>query len=277
MDCILKTVLIGFRSTLQSIIMKKTYVLLIAVLFFGSGCFSTTEDFTIAANGSGVYNMKMDMSGMFDMMEAMKDMAGEEMDSSDMETGLAAMDQRMDTTIRLGTFTDTSTSLTAEEKSLMKDATMHMVMNKAQKKFLMDFHFPYSKLADISKIMALSQKNGSMMGKMMGGGAESSGMPAAPEFGSIFDYTFKDGLLEKKLNAEAYQKLKENPQFSQISGAQAMLGEATMNSVIHLPRKAKKTEGSGVKLSEDGKTVTINGALTDIFENPAALTFRVEY
>ncbi len=260
----------------QPMNMKKTYLFLFAALFFASGCFSTTEDFTIEANGSGVYNMKMDMSGMFDMVDAMKDMAGEELDSSDRDMGLAALDQRMDTTIRLGTFTDTSSSLTPEEKSLLKDATMHMVMNKAQKKFVMDLRFPYSRLADVGKIMALSQKNGNMMGKMLGD-AGNGEMPATPEFGSVFDYTFKDGLLEKKLNAEAYKKLKESPQFEQMSSAQAMLSEATMNSVIRLPRKAKKTEGAGVKLSDDGKTVTINGAFTDIFENPAALTFRVEY
>jgi hypothetical protein len=257
--------------------MKKIYFLLCAVLFFASGCFSTTEDFTIEANGSGVYNMKMDMSGMFDMIDAMKDMAGEELDSSERDMGLAALDQRMDTTIKLGTFTDTSSSLTAEEKSLMKDATMHMVMNKAQNKFVMDFHFPYSKLTDITKIMALSQKNGNIMGKVLGGSEGSTTMPETPEFGSIFDYTFKDGLLEKKLNAEAYKQLKESPQFGQISGAQSMLSEATMNSVIRLPRKAKKWEGTGVKLSDDGKTVTINGAFTDIFDNPNALTFRIEY
>lgn len=255
--------------------MKKISCFLLAVLLFASGCFHTTEDFTVDASGSGVYAMKMDMSGMFEMMDAMKGMAGAETDTDGM--GMGDLDKAMDTTIRLGTFTDTSSKLTAEEKALMKDATMHMVMNKDQKKFVMDLRFPYQKLADVGRIMELSQKNGSMMGKVFGNGNNSDDMPAAPEFGSIFDYSFKDGLLEKKLDETAYKQMKESPQYSQISEAQAMLSEATVNSVIHLPRKAKKVAGAGAKLSEDGKTVTINGSFTDLFENPNALTFRIEY
>lgn len=262
---------------LQIVCMKKTYGILIAILLIASGCFNTTEDFTISANGSGVYAMKMDMSGMFDMIEAMQAMAGDDSEGSEaLGKGLSSLDKNMDTVIRLGSFTDTATTLTAEEKNLMKDATMRMVMNKAEKQFVLDLKFPYQKLADVSKIMALSQKNGGTMGKMFGGGGNGE-MPATPEFGGIFDYVFEDGLLQKKLNEAAYNQLKSSPQFEQMSEAKSMMESASMSSVIRLPRKAKKTEGTGITLSEDGRTVTVKGSFTDMFDNPKALTFRIEY
>lgn len=257
--------------------MKKTCVILVAILLVASGCFSTTEDFTIGANGSGVYAMKMDMSGMFDMIEAMQAMAGDDAAGSEaLGKGLGSLDKNMDTVIRLGTFTDTSSTLTAAEKSLMKDATMRMVMNKAEKQFVLDLKFPYQKLDDVSKIMALSQKEGGTMGKIFGGGGNGE-MPATPEFGGMFDYSFEEGLLQKKLNEAAYNQLKLSPQFEQMSEAKSMMESATMSSVIRLPRKAKKTEGSGITVSEDGKTVTVKGSFTDMFDNPNALTFRIEY
>lgn len=256
--------------------MKKMYCSLLAILLIASGCFHTTEDFTIKSNGSGVYAMKMDLSGMFDMLEAIKAMSGSDSLNEKADSPFAALGKSMDTVIHFSSFTDTASNLSPDEKVLMKDATMHMVMDEAKKKFVMDLQFPYKKPGDVKRIMDLSKNNGGLLGKALGG-AGTEEMPPAPDFSSLFDYTFRDGLLEKKLNGEQYKNMQESPQFEQMKEGREMLGEATMNTVVRLPRKAKKAEGPGVKLSADGKTVSISASFTDLFDNPNALTFRIEY
>ena len=49
--------------------MKKLLLLLLVTSICLWGCLNSDEDVTINADGSGVYQNTMDMSGMFDMMD----------------------------------------------------------------------------------------------------------------------------------------------------------------------------------------------------------------
>ena len=49
--------------------MKKLLLLLLVSSICFWGCLNSEEDVTINADGSGVYQNTMDMSGMFDMMD----------------------------------------------------------------------------------------------------------------------------------------------------------------------------------------------------------------
>jgi hypothetical protein len=154
---------------------------------------------------------------------------------------------------------------------------MHMVMSKEQKKFQMDMRYPFKKMEDVEKIMALTQKNGNLMTKALGAPDNPAEQAATPDLNSYYDLTFKSGVIEKKVNAEKLKVFQDNPQFEQMKASSAMFGEAKISTVIRLPRKAKKTTGTGVKLSEDGKVITIAALLSDALEDPNALTFRIEY
>lgn len=251
--------------------MKKLIPLLLLALMFTSGCFNTNEEITVQKDGSGVYGMTLDFSGLFDMMQAMQ----QENDSS---SAMGKMPGNMDTLIRFASFTDTSTQLTAAEKALMKDATMRMIMQEKEKKFLLQMRFPFKKLEDVQRIMQLSQRNGNMMGKMLGGGAETGEeQPQAPDLNSYYDVTFKQGLLEKKINAEKLKVFQDNPQYEQLKMSSALFAEAMITTEVRLPAKVKKAEGSNLKTSADGKTITISASLSDALENPNALTFRIQY
>src|SRR3712207_4445873 len=94
----------------------------ITVLF--SGCFETTEDVTIAENGSGTYKIAMDFGGIFDMFDALKamDTAG--------KSDMGFPKERKDTTIHLRDSTDTATTLTAQQKALYKNATVNVLMDE---------------------------------------------------------------------------------------------------------------------------------------------------
>lgn len=56
-----------------------------------------------------------------------------------------------------------------------------------------------------------------------------------------------------------------------------MLEGIKFNTIIRLPRPAKKVSGSGVQLSADKKTLTLKGTMQDLFQNPEAFTYRIEY
>ena len=249
--------------------MKKLIPLLLTALLFTTGCLNTTEEITVQKDGSGMYGMTLDFSGLFDMIQAMQ--------GADPSAEKKAM-QNMDTVIRFASFTDTSTKFTAAEKALLKNATIHMVMQEAQKKFVMEMRYPFKKMDDVEKIMELTQRSGSIMGKAMGAPEMEGGeQPPTPDFNSYYDLTFKQGVIEKKVNQEKLKAFQDNPQFEQLKSSSAMFSEATISSVIRLPQKAKKATGPGVKISDGGKLVTVAASLADALEDPNTLTFRIEY
>ncbi len=249
--------------------------LLLVVVITATGCFDIAEDFTVKADGSGTYAMKMDMGGMFDLLDAMQAMGGADSSGADKQSPFGELDKVMDTLIRFSSFTDTSTSLSAEQKTLLRNATMRMQMNPKEKQFVMNMQFPFSKMADLQQIMLLTQKNG-VMGKAFGGN-DAAPVGEGPDFGSFYQYNVKDGLLEKKLDSAKHREAMNSEKFQQMAEAKGMMGEASMKTTIRLPRKVKKAEGAGVKVAADGQTITLNGSFTDMFDNPGALTFRVEY
>jgi hypothetical protein len=257
--------------------MKKLFRLLIAApaLFFLAGCFDTTEEITIDKNGSGVYQVNADFKGLFDLIDAMK-----AMDTS-ANSSLQKMPSNIDTTIKLSSFTDTSSTLTAEEKTLLRDATLNMVMNEKDKVFKILMKYPYKDINDVQKIVRLSQSSNNFIGKALQGKesphADMQMNPGMPELNNFFDVTFKKGLLEKKVNAEKLKEFQNNEQYAQMQQALQLMTEATVNTVIHLPKPAKKVEGAKVKLSEDKKTVTVNASFADLFNDPNSFAYRVEY
>lgn len=258
--------------------MKKLFRVLLAlpVLFLFSGCFDTTEEITIEKNGSGVYQVNADFKGLFDLLDAVK-----AFDTSS-NSSLQKLPSNIDTTIHLRSFTDTASNLSADEKALLRDATMNMVMNQNDKIFKILMKYPYKDINDVQKIMKLSQSGNNMIGKALQQGQDapqndmlpSQGMP---QINNFYDITFKKGLIEKKVNAEKLKEFQANEQYAQMEQAIGMMSEATINTVIHLPKPAKKAEGAKLKLSDDKKTVTINASFSDLFSDPNAFAYHVEY
>src|SRR5687768_3780027 len=115
--------------------MKKLLYFLIAFATFClTGCLDTQEDITIKDDGSGTYVSSVNMSGLFDMMQ----MAAA-MDTSAKSELKNFSDKDIDSVIALKTFSDTASNLSAEEKQLFRDATMHFVINQDKKIFKMTF------------------------------------------------------------------------------------------------------------------------------------------
>src|SRR5688572_8687788 len=118
--------------------MKKLFrlILVCTSFFILAGCFDTTEEITIEKNGSGVYQVNADLKGIFDLLETMK-----AMDTS-ANASFKKMPSNIDTTIQLKTFTDTASNLSEEDKALLRNATVNMVMNEKDRVFKLLMKYP---------------------------------------------------------------------------------------------------------------------------------------
>lgn len=260
-------------------IKNKLLLLLILTSFIFTGCFETTEDLTINENGSGVYKLDMDFTGLFDMMDAMK--------AAD-TTGNATSGfpkERRDTTLYLRRFTDTAASLTAEQKALYQNVSMRLLMDAAAKEFKAGINMPFQKIGDVEKLMKLvsSQKESGVLRKLFMQGQpmsheESDGNVNLPDMNGYYDMTITKGVVARSLNKAKYDSLMQS--FSgELSSAQMedMLAGVKLNTLIHLPHAAKKITGAAVVASDDKKTIRLTGSMSALFKNPQAFSYRIEY
>ena len=260
--------------------MKKnrlSLLLITCAAFLFTGCFETTEELTLAENGTGTYHVNMNLDGLFSMFDAMKAM--------DTTAHVDSMlGKKMDTTIHFNTITDTSTSISANEKALLKNATMHMLMSESDQKFQIDMNFPFAHIDDVQKVMALGRSGA--MSHLMENAFKKDGnnMPEEnagqmPDFNGFYDVTVKKGLVQRLVNQKKLDSLLQNDQTKEMlqSGSSDMLESIKFNTVIHLPKAAKKWTGDNVKLSDDKKTVTVAASLADLMQHPQAFTYHIEY
>jgi hypothetical protein len=266
--------------------MKKSlllFSLILSTAFLLTGCLDTEEDVTINSNGSGIYKTSIDMSGLFDMMQ-MAAMMDTSANSQLKQLG----DKNIDSTIAIGAFTDTSSTLTAEERALLHDGTMHMTINQHDKVFKIVLNYPFKKTEDIQKIMELQQsgKGFDPLGKAKsnpalqglegdGDGEKGGGLPSADQYAKT---TFKNGVIERKVDQSKIDSLKNSEQFGQMQAAGDMLlSGITFTTTIHLPKAVKSSSGSKLTVSDDKKTVRMKYTLGDMIKTPKSLEFKVEY
>jgi len=241
-----------------------------------TGCLDTVEELTIGADGSGVYTNTVDMSGMISMLEMMA-----AMDTS-AKNGLQSLkEQNMDSVLAFRDLIAQDSSLTAEQKRLFSDAKMNIVMKGKEGVMKFGMTYPFKKLEDVAKIQAMNNA-GKGVGLFGNKGKDNPmmqglGDEGLPDIGKYLDLNLKNGLLERKVNAEKIKELQKDEKFQQMGQAEEMLESVTFTSIIRLPRPATAATGSKVELSADKKTVTIKTSMKDVMTNPKALDFRITY
>ena len=256
---------------------KLTALVLILSAFIFSGCLDTVEELTITKDGSGTYKTTMDMSGMFDMIEMMA-----AMDTSANSQLKELSGKDIDSTFSLRSIMDTVAGITEDQRQLYKDATMSLTMKQKEKLFKMVMNYPFKKMEDVQNIIELNA-TGKGMDVFNKSVRKDDNLPTTDEKGSMpsinnfFDITYKKGLVERKYNEVKIEELKKDEKYSMMKSAGGMMESITYTSILHLPKPATKVEGTMVKISDDKKTVTIKSTLSDLFDNPKSLGFRIEY
>ncbi len=240
-----------------------------------SGCFEMNEEIVVNNNGSGDLAVNVDMGKMLEMMQAFipSDQAKE-------------MQTPRDTTIQMKDLLDTATSLSPDKKALLRDGSLHMQMNMADKIFKLNMRYPFKNTADLSKLYATIGEAGAGMGSMLskmnpGASAGSAGQPDMKMISSYFDMETKKNFISRKLNKEKYATLADDAMMQQMKQIGEMgggaMGDAKMNTVIKLPAPAKNITGSKAELSSDKKIVMLKNNIMDIFSHPEVFEFSVEY
>ena len=250
------------------------YLLPLSFVFLLAGCLDIDENVNIKKDGSGQLVMDMDMSQMVEMLQTY--MGKEELAKKGME--------KMDTTILMKDLIDTAKSLTPEKKAILRTGTVHIKLNLEEKVFKTHMQFPFTSLDQLQSLYKTmsdgSLGNTNLFGGLTPGGQDGQGGGASPDinqFNGIYDFTCKDGVMIKKLNPEKWDKLKSDPQLSQMKQASQMGVEILYTTTITLPRPVKKVDNTLAKLSEDKKTVTIKYNLVDVFDHPEQFGYSIEY
>lgn len=258
--------------------MKKIFYFFIAAstLLFTS-CIDTEEKTVINEDGSGNFSLSMDLSKM---IAALKQMGS---DDKKME--------KKDTVVYFKSFTDTSTTLTAEEKDMLRDGKLSMKMDVENDEMKVVMENPFRKLEQLAylrenfpkmleKLKLMDKKGGGdspMPGAdMMGGGSpeiKSNPIQDLYKFSST-PHSISYLLVNKE---KAMEQIANDPNIASIKQMGPMMGDMIYTTTIVLPRPATKVEGSNAKLSADKKTLTIKASINEALEKPELLEYLVEF
>ncbi len=241
-----------------------------------AGCLDINETIDIKSNGSGELSMDMDMSQMVELLKTY--MSKEDLDKKGMD--------KMDTTIMLKDVLDSSTALGPDKKALLRPATVHIKLDIDGKVFKTHMIFPFSNQDNLQKLYATmsdgSLGNAQLLQNMLPSGQEGKVQqggqsPDINQFNGVYDFTCKDGLISKKLNADKWKLLQENPIMAQAKQAGQMGVEITYIVTVKLPRPVRKVDNLLAKISDDRKTVTIKYNLIQVFDHPEQFGYTIEY
>lgn len=156
---------------------KLTYLLLLVVAFATSGCFEMLEDVYVNNDGTGKYQLTMDMSSLFSdpfMGEIMKQSMKE-------EGGLEKLE--IDSLISVSSMQEGGlpSTLTAKERKLLDRTEIRMRLSESESIGKLTITFPFASMAELNDFQAAFAKlneeggeQGGMMG-MMGSSSNPSG------------------------------------------------------------------------------------------------------
>jgi len=257
--------------------MKKMKMLLaFAGLFLLGGCFEINEDIDIKSDGKGIYSIHSDMSQVLQVMETY--LGKEEMDKQ-------MPPKDIDTTVMMKTLVDTAKNITEENKKLVKDGTVHLLLNMQQKVFKSDIVIPFSSLSNLQKLynsmnnqsLGFNQLFKGMSGKTDSTSGTDNGMPDMNQFNAIYDFESHEGLISRKLNAEKWKALQASPQFAQMKDAAGSGISIPYTLTITVPRPVKKVDNQLAKLFPDRKKVVIQYNLVEVFSHPEQFEYTIVY
>lgn len=224
--------------------MKKAIYTISAILILGlGGCLNITDEIFLEDSGSGTFQTTMDMSGMKDMLTMLKTMMPDSLKdkSGGMEgmEGLGALD-----------------SLQNMWKDLEKIPGISDVKRVKKEEMIMTLSFRFANIKALNAAMAARNKK------------DSSSIAPTGDF-----FAFKKGefiCLDTSMSGmgDAMKELNKAGSEHDSSGMdlsmiKTMMGDMKYTTIYHMPGKIKDYTNKNAKLSEDGKTITIEIDLMD--------------
>lgn len=263
-----------------------SYLLALLISFSFSSCFMGEEKIMIREDNSGSYSFNVDMS---EMLKMMKSMGGEEKMKKEMA-------KKLDTIVYLKSIVDTSTQLTAEEKTMLKDGWIKVKADNEKDELSFEIKGDFSKLENLDYTrsnMMKAIKKLKVMDKMMDkeGKKEKKEEEAEADgplgkngdednpFAKGYSFTAVPGKISYKVTDK--KKVDENFESDStkmmLQMMSSMMGDAGIKTSYTLPRPVKNYKGSNATLSADKKTITFNVPFKDLMEDPKMMEYEIEY
>ena len=255
---------------------KLKYIFTVVSLFLLAGCFEINEDIDVKADGHGVYSVHNDMSQLLQVLSSY--LGKDEMDKQ-------MPSKSVDTTVLLKSLLDTAQNISAENKALIRDGSVHLVLDVDKKVFTSDVVIPFKNLNDLQKLynainsqsLGFTQFFKGLAGKPDSTVGNDNGMPDMNQFNSIYDFVSHDGLMSRKLNTERWKALQQSPQFAQLKEAGSMGISIPYTLTISVPRPVKKVDNELAKFFPDRKKVIIQYNLVEVFDHPEKFEYTIVY
>jgi len=264
--------------------MKKILaVLIVSLNVMLVSCLDTEEKIIINQDNSGLYQLNADMSSMMDQLKAFK------------PNDVKALEGNKDTTIQFKSYTDTLSTLTAEEKALLEKGSLHILINDDSGQMKMSVEVPFK---DAQQLLYLKQHLTELVGKLnleknftgdkdisqAGGGMPdnmfgSSGSMLNP-VQNAFTFSIDKNIISNTLTDSSSVKagFEADSSMQMIKQLIPFLGDLTYKTTFVLPSPVKKYTGGGeTLLSDDKKTISFTTTLTSLMEKPSELSYTVEY
>ncbi|QEC68780.1 hypothetical protein FRZ67_16245 [Panacibacter ginsenosidivorans] len=262
--------------------MKKLIIACFVFLGFAlASCLDTEETITVKEDNSGTYQLTMAI-GNSPMLQGALQQSGQTL-------------EKKDTVIYFKGFTDTATTLSAEEKSILENGKLHLAMNGDIKAA---FELPFKNMDQllyikqhmfemISKIRPQNSDDSSaasmFSGMDMMGGGGAQGMEGAGKLlnptRDAFDFAISHNMISNKIKDKA--SLTEafgSDSMQMIKQMLPMIGDLNYTTTFVLPSPVKHySGGADSKLSDDKKTITFINSLSGLLDKPESLEYTVEY
>ncbi|MEL6836904.1 MAG: hypothetical protein AAFY48_14395 [Bacteroidota bacterium] len=237
-----------------------SYLTCLALALLTTGCFEMLEDLYVNADGSGKYQITIDMSGMFSdpfMGEMMKQGLQEETGGESLEID------------SLLTFTDLSDgelppSLTDKDRDILNRTELRMQMSESEEigKFTISFPFAsFDELNEFNKTLAKMNEEGGQGGGMSGLMSGSTGFTGNE---SLWDLSGRT-LTRKVITSDPAELMEEMGGEEMMDMVKMMMADATFTSTYHLPGRVKKCTIPNAEV--DGKNVSVSYNFLDAFED----------
>jgi hypothetical protein len=221
--------------------MKKIIYTISALCILGlAGCFNVTDEVFLEEKGSGSFQTTMDMSGMKDMINMLKTMMPDSLkDKSEGMEGLGALD-----------------SLETMWKELETIPGISDVKRVKKEEMIFTVSFRFANIKALNEAMAARNKkdSGSTTPKM--------------DF-----YTFKKGQficndttmagMGDAMKGISGEQGKEDSTGMDLSMLKTMMGDMKYITIYHMPGKITDYTNKNAKLSDDGKTITMEINLSE--------------
>lgn len=234
-----------------------SYLVCLVLALATSGCFEMLEDIYLNSDGTGKYQITMDMSGMFDdpfMGEMMKKSMQEQTGAEELE---------IDSIIN---FSDINPgglppTLTDNDRELISRTEIRMRMSEKEKIGTVVFSFPFNNMEELNSFQAAFsriQEEGGQggMGGLLGGGMSNSGNT---------NWGLSGRTLTRDVDNKASVEELENLDDETMDMMKMFMADASFTTTYHLPGKVKKCTIPGADI--DGKTVTLSFNMLEAMEN----------